>query len=66
MTDAVIIEKTKRITKLTDSADRDNLAYWLEKTPEERLEAVEFMRRHYYGDTTGFQRVARVVEQERS
>ncbi len=61
-----MIKKMKRITKLTDSDDRDNLAYWSEKTPEERLEAVELLRRQYYGDTTGLQRVARVAEQARS
>ena len=30
--------------------ESDEKAYWLSKTPDERLEAVELMRRIIYGD----------------
>ena len=42
-----------------DSTKRD-LAYWLSRTPEERLSAVEILRRQYYGDSPRIQKVVRV------
>ena len=40
----------------------DDLAYWLSKTPEERVATVDYLRTQYYGNTTRLQRVARVVQ----
>ncbi|MBN1796905.1 MAG: hypothetical protein JW804_09555 [Sedimentisphaerales bacterium] len=42
----------------------DDKEYWLSKTPEERLEAVELMRRIIYGDeaTKRLQRVLEIVQ----
>lgn len=48
-----------------DAAKRD-LANWLSKTPEERIAAVEFLRRQVHGNIQGFQRVARVIKREPS
>ena len=42
---------------------RQNLEYWLSRPPEERLAAVDELRRDYYGDSHRLQRVARVVQQ---
>ncbi len=39
----------------------DDKKYWLSKTPEERLEAVELMRRIIYGDEAA-KRLQRVLE----
>jgi hypothetical protein len=33
----------------TDAARRD-LEFWLSRTPEERVSAVEILRRQHYGD----------------
>ena len=44
---------------------RQNLEYWLSRPPEDRLAAVEELRREYYGDSHRLQRVARVVQQAR-
>ncbi len=41
---------------------QDNLAYWLSKTPEERVATVDYLRTQYYGNTARLQRVARVVQ----
>lgn len=49
-----------------DSQDKQ---YWLSKTPEERLEALELLRIIHYGydpATTRLQRVLEVVELGRS
>jgi len=45
----------------------DAKAYWLSKTPAERLEALEFLRQVMYGydpDTERLQRVFEIVELE--
>lgn len=42
--------------------------YWLSRTPEERIAAVEYFRLLYYGQTalsTGLQRVYRVTQLKR-
>jgi hypothetical protein len=43
---------------------RQNLEYWLSRPPEERLAAVDALRREYYGDSHRLQRVARVIKRE--
>ena len=40
----------------------DDSAYWLSKPPEERVAAVDYLRRQYYGNSARLQRVARVVQ----
>ncbi len=44
------------------SSMKDDLAYWLSRLPEERIAAVEYLRRQYHGSTTGLQRSARVIQ----
>ena len=41
---------------------KDDLNYWLSKTPQQRIEAVEYLRSQYYGNSAGLQRTVRVVE----
>lgn len=63
----VMIRKTVQKHRLDkDTEIRQNLQYWLSRTPEERLEAVEILRRQVYGDTQGLQRVVRVVKLSQS
>ena len=55
----------KVVTKLTleeASSSKQDLAYWLRKTPEERVEALEHLRRQFDGTTTRLQRTARVIQ----
>ena len=43
------MKKKKRHISIVDKDDVDSaIAYWREKTPEERLSAVEFLREQYY------------------
>jgi hypothetical protein len=53
---------TKHNVKDFDSVKGD-LAYWLSKTPEERVEAVEYLRRQLHGSSERLQRTARVIQQ---
>ena len=58
------VDKTAfSVASLFDESDED--AYWLSKTPYERLQAVELMRQVIYGyqpDSARLQRVFEVVE----
>ena len=54
------IVKKHRLQEHTTTSE--DLAYWLSKTPEERVATVESLRRQYYGNTARLQRVARVVQ----
>ncbi|MFP4172013.1 MAG: hypothetical protein ACLFV4_03785 [Candidatus Hydrogenedentota bacterium] len=61
-----MIEKSVKKRQLnSDTTIQDDLAYWLAKTPEERIAAVEFLRRQHHGSTARIQRVARVVRMDR-
>lgn len=53
-----------KVTSLSEPSDEKE--YWLSKTPEERLEAVEIMRRIIYGDEAakGLQRVLEITQRK--
>ena len=51
---------TFSLTGMTDSsADKD---YWLSRTPEERLQFVEMLRRINYGTGPSAERLQRILE----
>jgi hypothetical protein len=57
------MEKTVAKFRLDDpEALARDLAYWRGRSAEERLSAVEILRRQVYGDTERLQRVARVAQ----
>jgi hypothetical protein len=58
-----MIQKIVTKHRLQDrAATQDDLAYWLSKTPEERVATVDYLRRQYYGNAARLQRVARVIQ----
>ena len=58
-----MIRKTVQKHRLGDYSEiKQNLQYWLSRPPQERLAAVDALRREYYGDLPRLQRVARVIE----
>ena len=58
-----MIEKVVRKHDLSDDFDRKaDLEYWLSKSPSERIEAVELLRRQFHGSTARLQRVVRVIQ----
>ena len=62
-----MIQKIITRHNLKDSLSmKEDLAYWLSKTPEERIEAVEYLRRQYYENSTRLQRIARVIQRKQS
>ena len=57
-----MIKKIVTKRKLYESSLKDDLAYWLSKPPEERIAAVDYLRKQYHGSTTRLQRSARVIQ----
>ena len=56
-----MIKKNIKIMTLRDKDDA--LAYWLSKPSNERIEAVEILRRQFIGSTERFQRTIRIIQQ---
>jgi hypothetical protein len=58
----------KKVVKISNVNDKelisDDLKYWLSKSPEERVAAVEILRRQYHGSTERLQRVARIIQRQ--
>lgn len=63
------MEKVIRILSLKDKRNYD-LEYWLSKTAEERISAIEFLRQQFYetkdGSPPRFQRIIRVIKRKPS
>ncbi|MBN2401781.1 MAG: hypothetical protein JXN64_05225 [Spirochaetes bacterium] len=58
-----MIQKIVNIKDLDDAnSAKDDLLYWLNKSPEERVSAVEYLRRQYHGSTARLQRVVKVIQ----
>jgi hypothetical protein len=58
-----MIKKVVSIKNLNDkNLILDALKYWLNKSPEERVATVEYLRRQYHGSSERLQRVVRVIQ----
>ncbi|HSW61563.1 MAG TPA: hypothetical protein VLJ60_12245 [bacterium] len=61
------IKKVITKKKLSDlKNDKSDLNYWLSKTPDERILAVEELRRQYAGSEERLQRVVRIIKRKKS
>ena len=62
-----MIQKIVKKGKMDElSSIEEDLAYWLSKPPEERVAAVDFLRRQYNGNTARLQRSARIIQLKQS
>ena len=61
-----MIKKVVKKCKLQKASAKDDLKYWLGKTAEERISAVEILRRQHNGSSKRLQRVARVIKRAKS
>ena len=58
-----MINKTvKKMDLKKDDSIKEDLKYWLEKDPNERVSAVEYLRRQFHGNSERLQRIARVTQ----
>ena len=56
------IDRTRLERSTFEDADADDVAYWMSKTPSERIEGIEYLRRWLYGDAEIDAGVQRVLE----
>ena len=56
------IDRSKLQATSFDQAEADDIEYWMSKTPTERIEGVEYLRRWVYGDDQVDARLQRVLE----
>lgn len=55
--------KVVRKLKLGEESPKDDLAHWLSRPPEERIEAVEMLRRQFYGSVSRLEGIVRIIKQ---
>lgn len=55
-----VVVKRRPLNK--SGADKEDIVFWLQKTPQERVATVDFLRKQYHGSTARLQRVARVIQ----
>lgn len=59
-----MIEKTVKKYNLNDGdLIKSDLQYWLSQSPEDRISAVEILRKQYNGNTARLQRTVRIIQQ---
>ena len=59
-----MIQKILKKRALNDcSSIKDDLTFWLNKPPEKRLSAVDYLRKQHHGNTARLQRTARIIQQ---
>lgn len=61
-----MLEKVVKKVPLNQSSIQEDLSFWLGKAPEERLAAIEQLRKQIDGTTVRLQRVARVIQRPSS
>jgi hypothetical protein len=61
-----MIEKVIIKRKLNDCSMPKDLEFWLSKSPEERISAMEILRRQYAGSKKRLQRVYRITHRSQS
>ena len=58
-----MVQKIVKKRNLGESSSiKEDLAYWLSKSPDERIAAVEYLRGQYHGSTERLQRVVRIIQ----
>ena len=61
------MQRIVRKRNLRDLSEvKENLSYWLSKTPEERVGAVEYLKRALHVSSARLQRSARVIQRSPS
>jgi len=57
------MKKVVRKSGLQDlQLPKRDLAFWMSRPPEERVAAVDFLRKQYYGSSKRLRRVAQVIQ----
>ena len=58
-----MIKPIIKIRTLNDYDEiKDNLQFWLSRSPHERVEAVDYLRNQSHGNSIRLQRTARIIQ----
>jgi len=60
-----MIKKVVSKHKLGELSCNKDLAYWLSRTSDDRILAVEALRQQHYGRSLKSQRIARVIKRKK-
>ena len=58
----MISKVVKKMNMEKDDSIKEDLKYWLKRDPNERILAVEYLRRQFHGNSDRLQRVARITK----
>jgi hypothetical protein len=61
-----MIQRVVKKHTLTDDTQKDDLLFWKSRSSEERIAAVELLRKERYGSADRLQRIARVIKSSQS
>jgi len=62
----MILKIVKKMDLKKSNSIAEDLKFWLNKSPEERVSTVEYLRRQYHGSTVRLQRVIKVIQHSSS
>jgi hypothetical protein len=58
-----MIQKVVKKGRIHDlQSAKQDLDYWLSRPPQERIAAVEYLRKQYNGNTERLQRVVKIIK----
>ena len=57
-----MIKKVVTVKNINNDMISDDLKYWLDKSPEERVATVDYLRKQFHGSSARLQRVVRVIQ----
>ena len=54
------------LNEYKENSIKDDLNFWLNKSPSERIAAVDHLRNQYHGNTIRLQRTVRIIQRIQS
>ena len=58
----MILRTVRKLSLVESAGKRRDLEFWLSRTPEERLAAVDRLRNEWHGGGASLQSVARIIQ----
>jgi hypothetical protein len=56
-------QKVRKLDLGSESSVKEDLAFWLSRSPKDRIEATALLSRKFHGSAARLQRFARVIQQ---
>lgn len=58
------MEKVLVKRRLGEYTIKEDLVYWMSRSPEERVSTVEYLRKLYHGDSARLQRSVKIIQRK--